>query len=351
LTAPAPLVTFRLKPLAVCNLVELDGGGLGGIMKKTGFLLLLLAASLWAQQSGSAPDEHPGPQGTVPTSVSFPIERIQTPTYADMYCAGFISKQELPDANFVAGGLESPSTTKYTTGDVVYLAGSGYATNAQYTILRELRDPNRFEAYQGQQAAIAAAGQPYAEMARVRIIDTRNKMAIARVEYSCDAVSPGDIAVPFVEKPAISFHPPLRFDRFVPASNKLSGRILMGRDFDGVLGTGMKVYMNIGSNQGVKIGDYFRAVRSYTADLKDPVESLSFKADTVEDSQKRPPSIEPSMLTRSKGPQIHVADFPRRGVGEVVIIGVTPTTSTGMIVFAQEDVHVGDGVEVDDQQQ
>ena len=39
---------------------------------------------------------------------SFPGERVQTPTYSDLYCAGFISKQTLPDANFVAGGLQTP---------------------------------------------------------------------------------------------------------------------------------------------------------------------------------------------------------------------------------------------------
>jgi hypothetical protein len=37
-------------------------------------------------------------------------------------------------------------------------------------------------------------------------------------------------------------------------------------------------------------------------------------------------------------------------VGEVVVIGVTPTTSTGMITFALEDVHTGDGVELVSQQ-
>lgn len=50
------------------------------------------------------------------------------------------------------------------------------------------------------------------------------------------------------------------------------------------------------------------------------------------------------------GPDIHVNDLPRRAVGELVIIGVTPTTSTGMIVFALEDVHVGDNVELDELQ-
>jgi hypothetical protein len=320
-------------------------------MKKTGLFLLLLATAAWAQDTtmASAGDTN-GPQGTAPTSVTFPIERIQTPTYADLYCAGFINKQVLPNSNYVAGGLQTPNTTKFVTGDIIYLAGTGYTTGAQYTILRELRDQNRYEVFPGQKKMLDATGQPYGEIARVRIVDTRNKTAIGQVEYSCDPVNPGDIAVPFAEKPSVSFHPPLRFDRFVPNTGKLSGRIVLGKDFDSVLGTGMKVYTNVGSNQGVKVGDYFRAFRSYSSDLKDPVDSLSFDASTAEDTQKRPPSIEGNWMTKTKGPTIHVADLPRRAVGELVIIGVTPTTSTGMIVFSLEDVHAGDGVELDEQQ-
>ena len=123
----------------------------------------------------------------------------------------------------------------------------------------------------------------------------------------------------------------------------------MAKDFDSELGTGMKVYMNVGSNQGVKVGDYFRAVRTYTQDMNDPVDSLSFKAQVMEDTQKRPPSVEPKMFASTKGPRIHVAEFPRRAVGEIVVLTVTPTTSTGMIVYAPEDVHTGDNVELDEQ--
>jgi hypothetical protein len=190
-------------------------------------------------------------------------------------------------------------------------------------------------------------GQPYEEVGRVKIIDTRSKAAIGQIEYACDGINPGDTAIPFAEKQAVTFHNQVRFDRFLPASSKLSGRIVMGKDFDSQLGTGHKVYLNVGSNQGVKIGDYFRAVRSYDADLKDPVDSLSFKAAIAEDTQKKTPSVDPAMFTKGNGPVIHVRDLPRRAVGEIVIIGVTNTTATGMVVFALEDVRAGDGVEVD----
>jgi hypothetical protein len=315
-------------------------------MKKTGLFLVLLATAGWAQSTESnTPDA-----STAPTSASFPTERVATPTYADIYCAGFINKQTLPDANFVAGGLQTPTTTKFVRGDMVYMRGTGYTAGAQYEIVRALRDINEYEMYPGEKKLMKQTGQPYQEVGRVRIIDTRSKSAIAQIEYSCDGVNPGDTAIPFAEKLSLPFHAPVHFDRFLPASNKLSGRIVMGKDFDSDLGTGHKVYINVGANQGVKVGDYFRAVRSYDADLNDPVDSLSFKAAIAEDTQKKTPSVDPHMFTKSNGPVIHVRDLPRRAVGELVVIGVTPTTATGMIVFALEDVHAGDGVELDQAQ-
>jgi hypothetical protein len=317
-------------------------------MKKTRLLLILCLASMAHAQEPA--DTHPAlsaPAGTDPTTVSFPFERVQTPTAVDLACAGFVSRQLVPNANFVAGDLYTPTVTKNSNGEVVYLAGKGYQVGQKYTVVRELRDPNRYEIFTGQHALLKTMGQPYSELARVRIIDTRSKMAIAEIEMSCDPVNPGDYVIPYVEKPTPVFRPPLRFDRFMPSSGKLTGRIAMAKDFDSEIGPGAKVYLNVGSNQGVKPGDYFRAVRSYEADLHDPTESLSFKASTNEDTQAHQAAIDPNMFTKTGGPVIHVRDLPRRAVGEVVVIATTPTTSTGMVVFAMESVHLGDDVELD----
>lgn len=320
-------------------------------MKKTRLLLLLclvMAVAATAQQADS-PAADQGPQGTLNTTGGFPVEQVQTPTAADIYCGGFVSKEQVPNANYIAGGLESPNTTKFARNDLVFLAGSGYQIGQRYEIVRELQDPNQYELFAGQNSMLRSMGQPYSELGRIRIVDTRSKMAVGHVEFSCEAMVPGDYAIPFVEKPAAAFHQPERFDRLLPSTGKASGRIVLAKDFDLLLGTGSKVYMNVGANQGVKVGDYLRAVRTYEADLHDPVDSLSFKAAATEDTQKLQPSMEGPMFTKTKGPSIRVADFPRRATGEIVVLNVTPTTATGMLVFALEDVHVGDQVELDQQ--
>jgi hypothetical protein len=321
-------------------------------MKKIGLLVLLAASASWAQSAAEGSAAAPTtPDGTTFTSANFPIQRVMTPTYADVYCAGFINRQTLPDAHFVAGGLDTPTDTKFVRGDIVFLKGSGYTAGAEFEIVRELQDINKYEMFPGQAKLLKATGQPYEEVGRARVLDTRSKTAVALIEYSCDPINPGDTLIPFAEKPMVQFHAPLRFDRFLPTGSKVSGRIVMAKDFDSQLGTGQKVYFNVGSNQGVKVGDYFRAVRNYQATLEDPVDSLSFRASVSEDTQKKQPSFDPGMFEKGNGPVIHVKDLPRRAVGEIVVIGTTPTTATGMIVFAMEDVHAGDGVELDEQQQ
>jgi hypothetical protein len=308
------------------------------------FLLLLSPMALRAQQGSNDAT----PEGTVLTSVNFPTERVITPTAADINCAGFVSKPVGSRSQFVAGGLESPFTTRFANGEAIYLTGK-YEAGQQYSIVRQLVDPNRYELFKGQWSALKAAGQPYEELARVRVIDTRGKMSVAMVEYSCDSIIPGDYVVPFVEKPAAAFHSPMRFDRFAPATGQLSGRIILAKDFDSELGNGGKVYLNIGANQGLKVGDFLRASRTYATSAEDAADSLSFAATTKEPTQARETVFNPSFLNRSNGQTVHISEMPRRAVGEIIILGVTPATATGMIVFSMEPVHVGDRVELDQQ--
>ena len=282
------------------------------------------------------------------TPVTHPVERIVVPTYADLNCAGFVTQQAVPDSTFVTGGLNSPHETKFVSGEVVYLGGHQYKDGDRLTFVRALRDPNEYEYFEGQRKLIAATGQPYAELAQGHVVDTRQGVAIAQLDFACEAVVPGDLAVPFIEHQKITYRQPLRFDVYAPANNLTHGRIVLAKDFDGQLATGSEVYLTVGSNQGVKVGDYFRVLRTYEDDMRDPVDSLSFKATVMEDTQKDPPALGHDWYNwHHKGPSIEVKDMPRRSMGELIILSTTPTSATGMITFALEDVHVGDEVELE----
>lgn len=286
-------------------------------MKKTVFLILLLATVAVAQQMPTPEDK---------ASVS------------DVYCSGFITNQLLPKTNYVAGGWDTPHSTRFSDREYVYLDGGGFQEGAQYSVHRMVRDPNRWPAFEGQKKAIAGVGEMYADVGRVQIVGVRGNIGIAQVIFACDGMAPGDVAVPFQERTSPTLRPPsgAKWDRFAPPSGLLNGRIVGSKDFDSLVGTGHKVYLNVGANQGVKVGDYFRAVRDYRIANMNQVDALSYKASVADDTQKNPPVF----------PKSRLGDLPRRSLGEMVVLNTTPTSSTAMLTFALETVEVGDMVEM-----
>ncbi len=317
-------------------------------MLKTG-VLLLLGALAWGQQApapvASSAQEEPAAAGASRAVA------LQKPSMADVYCAGFVTKEPVSHQVFVAGGLNSPHATHFMNGEVVFLSGSNYKVGQQLTLLRELKDPNRYESFDGQLKLLESLGQTYSELGQAHVIDTRQRMAIAQLDFLCEPTVPGDFAVPRIEHAQLSYRRPQQFDVFAPANNKTTGRIVLARDFDNVLGDGSKVYLTIGAKQGVKAGDYYRIFRTYEADLERPIDQLSFRASYSDDTQAHPAHIASSRWDKyehHQGPAIKVNDLPRRSLGELLILSTSPTSATGMITFALEDVHIGDGVELED---
>ena len=148
-------------------------------MKKIAILILLSATVALAQ---------------APTAAN-------QPAYSDVYCSGFVTNQLLPKTQYVAGGWESPHATRFSDREYIYLDGGGFQEGSQYAIHRMVSDPNRWPAFTGQPKAVAAVGEMYADVGRVQIVGVRGNIGIAQVVFSCDGIIPGDVAVPFQERP------------------------------------------------------------------------------------------------------------------------------------------------------
>ncbi|HEY6349965.1 MAG TPA: hypothetical protein VI636_11200 [Candidatus Angelobacter sp.] len=257
-----------------------------------------------------------------------------------MYCAGFISTQTIPETSYVAAGWNSPDQTHYAGAtDFVYIHGaSGLKAGDRLHILRRVRDPNHYELYRGERKIIQQVGQPYFERGYVRVLDVQRNIAITVPELSCGDMVPGDIAIPLVEREKPVLHP-VTLDRFAVPNGKPTGRIVMSNEFDSVVGTGHKVYLNIGEDKGLKVGDYLRATRTYPYTYHDPVDGLSTLATNMEETQMKPPKL----------PKEKLGELPRRTLGDMIVLTVHPRSATAMIITALEDIHVGDGVEVLDE--
>ncbi|HVP42521.1 MAG TPA: OmpA family protein [Terriglobales bacterium] len=266
------------------------------------------------------------------------VAKVQAPTYSDVNCAGFITDQPVPKDKYVAAGWATPHQTKFAARDYVYLSGSGFQEGQRYSIVRHIQDPNVMHYFDDQSRLIGDSGKPYADVGRVLVIGLNGSTAITQVEFACDAMVPGDVAVPFAAREIPALRPASRFDRFAPPNGKLTGRIIMAKDFDAEVGAGRKVYLNVGSGQGVKVGDYFRVTRTYKDIRRERTDSLSYKVYQSEDTQKDPATF----------PYTRIGELPRISLGELVVLAVTPKSSTGMITFSLEDIVVGDGVEMEE---
>ncbi|MBZ5510369.1 MAG: hypothetical protein LAN70_04290 [Acidobacteriia bacterium] len=294
-------------------------------MKSVALLLALGAPLAFSQQATPA------------RATSNLAERVQAPSYADMYCSGFITNESHGKGSYIVAGAESPHQTQFRQGDIVFLEGGGLQEGYRLSVIRELRDPNKSRAYEGQAGAISALGQPYAELGRLRVTAIREKTVIAQVEYSCAPIVAGDLVVPFQERSPVAYHANTALERFPATAGRVTARIVMAKDFDYILGTGQKVYISAGADKGVKVGDYFRAVRNYDPSTMNDVDAQSNKVTQSEETQK-------SKTATTSG---KYAELPRRTLAEMIVLNVTPTSATAMITYAFESVEVGDAVELE----
>lgn len=299
---------------------------------KNVLMLLVLAGTMMGQTPAAAP---PSAQPMQPQRKSA-LDVGTVPTPADLYCAGFISSDKVSESNYVAAGWNSPDQTRYAgSADTLYLHGRGLKEGDHYQIVRHVKDPNHYELFKGQSGAIRSAGEIYFELGYVKILSVQKDTAIAVSELSCGDYVPGDLAIPFQTRPAPKFRK-IALDRFAPPNGKTQGRIILANEFDSFIGTSYKVYLNIGADKGLNVGDYLRATRTYSYTYHDPESGMSLKATAQEDQQLNPPKF------------TDLSSLPRRTLGDMVVLSVHKHSATAMVLAALEDIHVGDGVELMD---
>src|SRR5215467_14703369 len=137
--------------------------------KKTSALLaVVFIATALVAQTGPASDER---QSGSPTTKEVRLVPISS---SDMNCSGFLESKGVPHDHYVVGGWDTPNFVRFAAGDYVYIKGV-LPDATEYSIVRELNNPDRAEFFTGQSHAIASAGQPYSEVGRVKIVAKNNK--------------------------------------------------------------------------------------------------------------------------------------------------------------------------------
>jgi len=262
----------------------------------------------------------------------------KTAGYNITYCAGFISENPLNEGLRVTAGEESGARTQFVPGDIVYLnVGAGWIVNpgGEYMVLRPVQDLVRQEMYPRQYRRLLELGIMYQEIGRLRVNIVHQGSATATVLHTCEAISVGDICIPFNTKQEPAIQTGRRLDPFAPPSGKTSGTIVAGKGFVVLFSQRDVVFLDIGSKQGVALGQYYRVYRPF--DRPNDVfqkTSTQYKTHILTERVNLP-------LT----PQ-QQKELPRDILGELVIIHVEGKSATGLITTIKRPMVVGDYVEL-----
>ncbi|MGH9776351.1 MAG: hypothetical protein ACRD50_15575 [Candidatus Acidiferrales bacterium] len=262
--------------------------------------------------------------------------QLKTPNSGEVYCSGMVTAEKIPSDTVVLSGEESDYKLTFTENDYVYInkgASQGVKVGDEFLVMRSVQYDGAITWFASQRPLTRAMGTVWEDEGRLKVVVAQPNVSIAHVEHSCDYLQRGDVVLPFEERPA----PPLKsednFDRFAPVSGNKLGTVVNSRKFQMSLGTGDIIYVNLGSAQGMKPGDYFRIFR-YQGGTHNSV------------YQTRDSSF--AMYGFGAAPSKYIyKDVPREIEGEGIVLRVTPNSSTVLITFSLREIFLGDYVEVE----
>ena len=258
-----------------------------------------------------------------------------TPTQVDLYCSGVITDKPVPKDSYVISGEDSRYKTTFQRGDTVYInqgAEHGVKVGDQFEVVRAISDPTATTWFKYQTMLSRAMGTRYADIGRLRVVHIDPKTSTAEVTLGCDMMQRGDIARPFVVRPAPQFHN-MKLDPFAPPSGKKTAMIVSGKDYTVQTGPGKIVYVNLGNEQGVRVGDYFRVFR--------------YQGTRIEALYQVPDTAYKSYGFGSTPVAYQWDNLPRQIVGEGIVVRTGANSSTVMLTTVRTEIFAGDYVELE----
>jgi hypothetical protein len=270
-------------------------------------------------------------------------ERGADPYPNDVYCAGVVTSQAIPRDTYVITGEESGTQVVFNDQDYVYInkgSSQGVKVGDVFSVVRPVVDPIKVDWTKWQSSILHKMGTVWQDEARLQVALVRPNVSIAQVDHPCEYVQRGDIVLPFMKRPEPPLKPEDRFDRFAPANGKPLAMIITGRKFQQQSGRNDVVYVNLGSQEGVKVGDYFRIFRYTGTQHETAYQTPRFAFDADGD-------LGPTYGYGSVPTKWNWTNTPREDLGEGVVLRTGPNSATVLITFSVREIYSGDYVELE----
>jgi len=260
----------------------------------------------------------------------------KTPDTSAVYCSGIVTDEAVPNDTYILSGEQSNHKMAFAQGDLVYInkgSKQGAHVGDEFLVQRPVKERLEHNWFKWQSQLHRAMGQQYADMGRVRVVQVDADVSTAEVVFSCDYMQRGDTVLPFVPRPAPPFKSEKNFDRFAPVNGKPIGMVVTTKNFGQLAGENIIVYVNLGSTQGVKTGDYVRVFRYQGSHAETAYQA----ADAAY-----------KLYGSGSAPARYAWDgLPREALGEGIVLRVAPNAATVMITLNRREIYVGDYVEVE----
>jgi hypothetical protein len=259
----------------------------------------------------------------------------KAPTEADVYCSGVATDQAVPEDTYLISGENSGYRTTFAQGDNVYVnrgAEQGIKVGDEFEVVRPVHDLLRSNWFKEQSQLIGAMGTMYADIGRVRVVNVQAKTSIAEVRLTCDVMQRGDIVRPFAVRSAPAYHD-AKFDPFAPPSGRKTAMVVTKKNFGQASGTGGIVFVNLGSSQGVQVGDYFRVFR--------------YQGTRDETAYQSRGTAYKAFGFGSTPIAYQWDNLPRQVLGEGIVLRTGPNSATVLLTTAREEIFDGDYVELE----
>ena len=267
----------------------------------------------------------------------------QVPTPGQVNCAGIVTSESVPRETLVITGEQSNYRLTFDEGDYVYInkgSDRGAKVGDEFFVIRPVVDSIGIDWTKWQSAILRKMGTMWEDEGRVKLLVVRPDVSIGQVEHACDYLQRGDIALPYTERPAPPIKSSAGFDRFAAPNGKPLAMVIAGKKFQQQSGNNDVVYVNLGSNQGVRVGDYFRIFR-YQGTEHETAYSVPRNAFDVEGSWG------PTLGMGAAPKKYNWSNVPREDLGEGVVLRTGPNSSTVLITFTLREIFSGDYVEIE----
>jgi len=257
------------------------------------------------------------------------------PAEANVYCSGMVTNKPVPDDTYLISGENSRYKNTFSFPDYVFInqgAEHGVKVGDQFEVIRPVSDTTGVTWFKYQSTLTHAMGTTYADIGRLRIVHVDAKTSTAEMALACTLMQRGDIVRPFAARPAPPFHN-VKLDPFAAPSGKKTAMVVTTKNFGTIAGAGQIVYINLGSDQGVQVGDYFRVFR-YQGTHIDTLYQLKNSAYMMYGYGSTPVAYQWNNL-------------PRHILGEGIVLRTGPNSSTVLLTASRHEIFVGDYVEVE----